>query len=263
MDRNAIIAGLTEASTDLLPSPQTTAQDLERARIAIASAAATVQASGFAPRLRALAPPEVDTATARAFAEIAQQVVAAPPAPQLVARRVFPTASVPAPDSGASDISGRAASASFGPFIDRVGRSVWIDVFPVLRLAGVARAGSAQPFLYIEVPAGAPPASTLTLGPGSVWFNATALAGNAAPINGWCGLRIKGGTVSFGSTVSLTASPILVPAASTVTLTLELDPPNADVRRWPGGGCAPSAAYPACACCDCVRGRRRGGHAGR
>ncbi|MGC1864516.1 MAG: hypothetical protein WA733_26190, partial [Methylocystis sp.] len=234
MANNIIIARLTELSGDLSPSPQASADELRQARAAIAAAAITAQADGFAPGARALAPSPVDAGTARAFAEIAQQVTAAAPSPQLIARRAFPTASVPAPDSGASEISGRAVSASFGPFVDRAGRPVWIDLFPVLHLAGVARAGSEQPFLYVDVPVGAPPAATLTLGPGSVWFNATALAGNTAPINGWCGLRIKGGTVNFGSIVSLTASPILVPAVSTVTLDLDLDPPMPTAGTGPG-----------------------------
>jgi hypothetical protein len=81
---------------------------------------------------------------------------------------------------------------------------------------------------------GAPPAATLTLGAGSVWVSAAALAGNAAPGNGWCGLRIKGGMVSFGGTVSLTASPILVPTVATVTLRLELDPPQPTAGTGPG-----------------------------
>ncbi|HZU89718.1 MAG TPA: hypothetical protein VE993_10725, partial [Stellaceae bacterium] len=191
MNRQAVITALTELSADLSPSPQAGMEDLRLARAAIAAAAATIQADGFPRAPRSLAPAPTDPAVAQTFAEITQRVAAGEPAAQLVARRGFPTTAVPAPDAGASDVAGRAVSQSFGPFLDRAGRPVWIDIFPVSQLTGVIRAGGVQPFLYIAVPVGAPPAGRLTLGPGSVWVSAAALAGPAAPVNGWCGLRIK------------------------------------------------------------------------
>ena len=131
-----------------------------------------------------------------------------------------------------TETTGRAPSRSFGPFVDRVGQPVSIDLFPLMETVSVTRAGVVAPFLVIVIPIGLPPSDTVTLGGGSIWCSARAFA-TAAP-DGWCGLRISGGTIHFGSTVTLSASPIVVPPFATVTVELQLDPPAAPTGAGPG-----------------------------
>jgi hypothetical protein len=153
--------------------------------------------------------------------------------PQRIARRDDPTMVSLSPTLGAMRSGGRAVLESLGPFVDGFGRSTWIDVFDVVQLVGIQRAGSAAPFAYVLIPQGAGNADTLKLGAGSIWFVADALVIGAPP-SGFVGLRIKSGTVSFGSTLSLATSPLVVPATATVTFALELDSPTAPAGTGPG-----------------------------
>ena len=186
--------GADDLTAGLSPSREATADELDRARTLLTELAAAEKPSAVAS-LRPLS-----VAVARAAGELV------------------------------TETTGRAASQAFGPFVDRIGRPAWIDVFPLVETVGVARPGSA-PMLFVSVGIGLPPSDTLTLGAGTVWCAARAFS-PLAP-DGWCGLRIKGGTVRFGSTVSLIDSPIIVAPFATVSVELELDPPA------PPGGAGP------------------------
>ena len=151
-------------------------------------------------------------------------------ATQVVSRR---TLASPILEGGPAGALGREILRSYGPFVDRVGRPVWINTFKILRFVGVVCLGTAEPFLYVDIPPGLPASDTLTLGPGSVWFVARTFSTNA-PSSGFCGLRIKRGSAKFGTTVALDTSPIVIPAFTSLTLSLELDPPAAPTGSGPG-----------------------------
>lgn len=233
MDQNAIITQLIELTADLIPSSQTTADDLERAQVAVALSIAAGQTEAFLLRAPGIASPEPDLATLRSLTEIAQRALKTAAQPQLVVRREFASGAIPFPQLGPTQVAGRAIVDTHGPFLDRVGRPVWIDVFSVLPLVGVVRQGSTQPFLFVAVPPALPSADKLLLGPGSIWLAAATLT-HGAPTSGHIGLRIGKGTVAFGSVVELSASPIVVPKAANVTLSLELDAPPPPAGTGPG-----------------------------
>src|SRR5262249_3326580 len=136
MDQTTIIAQLTDFTADLTPSPQTTADDLERARVAVALAIASGQTESSFLRPPVIASPETDAATTQSLIDIAQQALQAPSKPQLVARREFATGAAPFPQFGPTHVAGRAVVEAHGPFLDRTGRPVWIDVFSSLPLVG-------------------------------------------------------------------------------------------------------------------------------
>ncbi len=91
MTNDPIVAALSRFSADLSPSSQAGADALRQPRAAIAAAAMTSQAGGFAAPApaRALALPPLDPATASLLGEVAEQAAAARPEPQFVARRLF------------------------------------------------------------------------------------------------------------------------------------------------------------------------------
>ncbi|HEX6440827.1 MAG TPA: hypothetical protein VF007_01480, partial [Stellaceae bacterium] len=145
----------------------------------------------------------------------------------------FGTRLSPDPRIGATPGAAEAPTSTFGPFRDAFGRPALIDVFGIAARIPIQRSGAAEPFLYVELPPPTGSGSALTLGAGSIWIPAAALA-QGVPASAFVGLRIKGGTVGFGTTVALGVSPIIVPATATVTLDLILDPPPPATGSGPG-----------------------------
>lgn len=232
-----LTALVAELVGDLTPGPETTAADLDQARLAVAEAVV----GGLQPRATAGSaqpvPTPTDPATLQALASIVEVVAGREVSRQIVDRRMSATVVSPDPTAAASATAGRAAAASHGPFLDVFGRPVWIDVFDVMSLVGLLRSGQALPFLYVDVPPLAGSADAVELGPGSVWIAADDLA-EGVPSSSFAGLRIKRGTLDFGGAVPVGTSPIVVPATDVVTLDVELDPavparassPGADAR---------------------------------
>ena len=221
------------ALADLILTPGSSPAALESARRAVAVASLTGQQDNFAVRPVAGAPPEPDAATRQAVATLIQQLGPTRPAAQRVVCRDFPTPISPDPRVGAAPGAGQAPASILGPFQDSLGRPILIDVFNVPTRIGIQRAGSTQPFLFVELPPPSGSGSSLTLGAGSVWISADALA-SGVPANSYVGLRIKGGTVGFGTTVPLGTTPIVVPANATISLALTLDPATAPSGSGPG-----------------------------
>jgi hypothetical protein len=207
------------ALADLILTPGSSPAALESARRAVAVASLTGQQDNFAVRPVAGAPPELDAATRQAVSTLIQQLGPTRPAAQRVVCRDFPTPISLDPRVGAAPGAGQAPASILGPFQDSLGRPILIDVFNVPTRIGIQRAGSAQPFLFVELPLPSGSGSSLTLGAGSVWISADALA-SGVPANSYVGLRIKSGTVGFGTTVPLGTTPIVVPANATISLAL-------------------------------------------
>ena len=224
---------LSSAVADLVPAPGVPASVLDAALRATAQAELTGQQAVRLTRASVATPP-ASAAADNALAGLIAQLKLAQLAPERVVRRDFGTALSPDPRVGATPGAGQAPSRTIGPFVDAFGRPVVIDVFAIPARIAVQRGGAAQPFLYVELPPPSGNGSTLTLGAGSVWIAAPQLAAGV-PADGFVGLRIKSGSVGFGGTIALGATPITVAAAATVTLTLALDPAT------PAGGSGPGA----------------------
>jgi len=174
------------------------------------------------------------------------------PAPLLQVRTVPASTSLYS-KAGASWASGLTPGDSLGPFLDRLGRPTWIDVFPVVSNVRFERSAGAVPFLAVpvEIIAGhrtlfgtpKPAPMEFKLSAGSVWIQSQQLAA-AAPADGFTGLRIKGGTLHLSAPPALGASDNIVVAPTiTVIVNLTLDPPAAPSGAGPGpGGDARAAA---------------------
>ena len=118
---------------------------------------------------------------------------------------------------------GMQPSRSIGPFIDAVGARVAFDVFDAQARVRVFHG----PLELLELPGGSEldeAGTSLTLPPGTVWILGSRLTASA-PAGAWVGVLIKGGTLAFPPGVLFLDGTLIVPAASTLTLTLELDPP--------------------------------------
>lgn len=100
------------------------------------------------------------------------------PQPQRIARRNVPTIVSAAPTGGPAPFAGQASRASYGPFVDALGRNAWIDVFEVLSLVGIQRAGTAAA-IYIAITGATEAADHINLGAGSVWIATSALVAGA------------------------------------------------------------------------------------
>jgi hypothetical protein len=219
-------------ATDLVPASGVPADALDRAQRAAAVALLTGQQSGFLTR-RSLVQAPVSAAGARAMDELLGQLRGTPLATERVVRREFGTGLSPDPRVGATPRGAEAPTTTLGPFLDAFNRPVLIDVFGIPARIAIQRTGAAQPFLYIELPPPTGVGSELTLDPGSIWIPAAALA-QGVPASAFVGLRIKGGTVSFGTSIGLGVSPIVVPATAVVTLALTLDPATPPTGSGPG-----------------------------
>ena len=229
------ISRLTALVGDLSAGPSTPADALDAVRLAAAHAVATGQGALATP---SAAPPlSIDHAVHDALAAILAKAQQTTALPQRIARRNVPTIVPAAPTGGPAPFAGQTSRASYGPFVDALGRNVWIDVFEVLSLVGIQRAGTAAPAIYIAITGATGAADHINLGAGSVWIATSALVAGA-PANTYVGVRVTSGTIAFGATIGIGGSPIIVPAGATITLTLALDPaipaagsgPGADAR---------------------------------
>jgi len=229
------ISRLTALVGDLRAGPSTPPDALDAVRLVAANAVATGQGALATPS--AATPPSIDGAVHDALAAVLAKAQQTTPQPQRVARRNVPTIVPAAPTGGPAPFAGQAPRASYGPFVDTLGRNAWIDVFDVLSLVGIQRAGTAAPAIYVAITGATEAADHINLGAGSVWIATSALVAGA-PANTYVGVRITSGTIAFGGTIGIGGSPIIVPAGATITLTLALDPaipaagggPGADAR---------------------------------
>jgi hypothetical protein len=230
---DALASQIRQAMGDLSLGAEMTAADLQTAQIAVAAALSGGVHGDLLTRRAATWQPEPGLAAQEGMAAIAAGISELQLPPQTVARREFPTSVSPDPTVGATHATGRAVTSTHGPFVDTFGRPVWLDVFHLVRLVGIQRSGGVSPFLYVEVPYGSGSATSLKLGPGSVWIDAEQLA-PGAPSSSFAGLRIKHGTVKLGGSVSVSSSPIVIPAGATISLSIDLDPASPPDGSGPG-----------------------------
>jgi hypothetical protein len=148
-------------------------------------------------------------------------------------RRELPLADALLPEWQPASTAGRAVSASLGPFLDRLGREIFIDVFDLLQMVTFVRAGDTEPFLLFELGGLPLTAASVPLMAGSVWIRSNLVA-SGAPAGAYTGLKITGGMLSFGSPLTLSGASVVVPAGVTATLALQLAPQAAITGSGPG-----------------------------
>jgi hypothetical protein len=227
-ERTALFNRLVDLTGDLSPLPGTPSNELERARSAVARAVAADQPEAITRVTagRPAVPSGVISAEQRASLEgILDSVIGRPAvAPEfLVARREIPVSVTGLQNITPDWTSGRAIDASIGPFVDAVGRPVWIDLFQIVTQMRLVRSPGGAPFLALPLQGLAISGDHFTLPAGSVWVASQQIAAGA-PAGGYTGLLIKGGTLTFSQSLTASANEIVVPAAVTCTLALELDP---------------------------------------
>ena len=178
--------------------------------------------------------------TAREIGRPAQQTLSTP----RLNIRTLPASTSLLSKAGAAWSSGLAPSESLGPFLDKLGQPVWVDVYPIVRNLRFERSPGAAPFLVVPVSVivrhdalfgpHRPPPVEFDLAAGSVWIQSRQLAGGA-PADGFTGLRIKGGTIRLSAPPVIgSGGAVVVPPSLTVTLSLTLDPPAGATGTGPG-----------------------------
>jgi hypothetical protein len=120
--------------------------------------------------------------------------------------------------------NGMAEGQRLGPFIDPLGNSNIVVTVPLTESTTFTFSTAANGFATFPVVGAPSPATSLPLGPGSVWFLATLLV-PGAPAGSFCGFRISGGTLTASAPITLQSGVYVVPAAATLTLQATLAPP--------------------------------------
>lgn len=231
LNREALISAVAGLTANLKPSADANEATLQQARGAIA-AALSAGLLHTAPKIGGL---QTDPSGGIAGPDIHAAVDAA-----LSGARVVPTVIIRSvqsqrlqPENLKAATAGRAVTETLGPFLDELGRPVFIDTFEPIELVGIQRAGQAKPFLYISVRLGPGTVRELKLGAGSIWIAASVLD-PVAPISGYVGLRIKGGSIRFDTSVAHASNVITIPAISVLELDLKLDRQPASSGSGPG-----------------------------
>ncbi|KAI9765191.1 MAG: hypothetical protein M1839_005609 [Geoglossum umbratile] len=130
----------------------------------------------------------------------------------------------------------RVPSSTSGPFTDRLGRNIFVDVFDALTIppAKIQREGSSEPFLLLSnPPATFGSSSTLHLDAGIVWISASELATVTEPRPSFIGLEISSATISIvasqtfdAGTRTLTLRPTATSLMINARLRLQQAPSN-------------------------------------
>jgi hypothetical protein len=226
LDTSVLLSRLATLTADLKPVSGTSNKTLQQARVTIASALTSADSSVFSPPASAASPASAPTAQ-RALDVL--QAAISESSPDLVNGDAFTIVrrTVPLAVSGISGftpaVAGFSADLSFGPFLDPIGRPVWIVLYRIVRQVKLVRVAGGTPFLSVPVRDFLGTESTLTLGPGSVWI-ASPLLATGAPASSYTGLLVGSGMVRFSSPLPHSGLEIVVPAAVTCTLQLDLNP---------------------------------------
>jgi len=246
-EKAELLNQVTALIGDLRILPGAPSAQLEHARIAVAQAMAIGQKESIT-REKTVTPVigshALSTEHLASFESIIDSVTSQPPpTPEfLVARREVPIPFTGLPNITPDWASGRAIHSSIGPFMDAVGRLIWIDLFQIVTQTRLVRSTGGVPFLSLPIKGLLTIKSDhFTLPAGSVWIASQQIA-SAAPAGGYTGLRIKGGTLTFSHSVNVAGNEIVVPAGITCTLALKLDPGAVPTGTGAGDDARHSAA---------------------
>ena len=119
--------------------------------------------------------------------------------------------------------TGMAPSASYGPFLDEHGLNVWFDLFQPIRLVSVFFAGSSSPVLRVPIGGTITGRQSYRIEAGSAWLASNLIARVSALQGYYTGLRITGGSIDLSQVASGSGDSIIIPAAATASLHLDLD----------------------------------------
>jgi len=119
--------------------------------------------------------------------------------------------------------TGMAPSASYGPVLDEHGLPVWFDLFEPTRFISVFFAGLSTPVLRVPIWGTITGRQSYRIEAGSVWI-ASSLIARVPELQGYyTGLKIRGGTLDLSQAATASGDTIVIPAAATGSLHLDLD----------------------------------------
>lgn len=228
-DMSDLAQDLGALTADLRPLTTGSAEDLHQARVVLASALAVDDTSVVS---RSAPTSAASSNITQAHQQLLHAAIRESSAELLggsafvVVRRELPLAISGISEIAPDVVAGQKADLTLGPFLDPLGRPVWIDLFRIIRQVRLVRVAGGTPFLVLPIRGLLGTGSSYELGPGSVWISSHQLAG-AAPVNGYTGLLVNGGSVTFSSPLPHSGLEIVVPPTVTCTLALELNPGSA------------------------------------
>lgn len=140
------------------------------------------------------------------------------------------TGSVPAWAAGAR------LERTVGPIINELGRRIWVDFYKIEKLVSLYIQGQSAPVILFKASflqrilerRGAPTpdiTKEYTLTPGSVWIQAKLLLASA-PADRYCGVRVKGGSITLDAAPQLVNGKLTIAANNNIQCKLQLEQPG-------------------------------------
>jgi hypothetical protein len=255
MDQAEIVEQLGRLTLSLQPRSDPEASDLRLTRRLLAQTlargpqpeeplSALEMLNNVVGEARLVEPSAVPDEARREIHELAGEAVEGTPIegfPMLegldLARRSVPFRTTAIPFSMPTWAAGRRVERTFGPFLDLAGRPFWFDLFRRARHIPVVRAPATTPILMLPLQGLLSGTAEYRLAVGSVWILSKLLA-HTAPSGGYCGLRIKSGTLRLSSPATVVGGTLQIGAGTTITLDIETDSPSAPA---PAGSLGPDA----------------------
>jgi len=168
--------------------------------------------------------------TAETVPEEAEQVI--------LTLRSLPVHTTRLSESRPAATAGLRIDRTFGPFLDRFGRELWIDLFRTTRFVRLRETTTSQPFLALPLRLATLVTSgsrhNWTVPGGSVWL-ATRLLDGAAPLQCFTSLRVEGGTLQFDAPALIASNDQVISPSAGFTLALDLSPVEPPPGTGPGG----------------------------
>jgi hypothetical protein len=161
-----------------------------------------------------------------------------------VYRRELPILTNDVVESMPSWAAGRRVDRTIGPFLDRLDRPYWFDIYFPVQQVSVIRLPSRTPFLRIPLTGFSfSNSNRYKLPAGSIWILSKLLS-PSAPAGTYTGLKIKKGSLELSSPATVHQGLLQVSPRTRVTLKIELDPPPpGSTTLGPGVDASESEVY--------------------
>ncbi|PVW14625.1 hypothetical protein [Marixanthomonas spongiae] len=156
-----------------------------------------------------------------------------------VAKRETPLQHPMLPNSNPDWAVGAKAEKTIGPFIQKDGRNIWFDFFPIQKFVKLYIQGVNNPVLLFKTPLiqlGTQPLSdiisrsrnnTFSLSKGSIWI-ASSFLDAGAPTGAYTGLTLSGGTIALSEAPTIINGKLTVSANAIITVQLNLEQPEVE-----------------------------------
>ena len=236
-DAAELIPLLADLTGRLRPTAEAREVDLAKTRRLLADALARGQVETSAPgalpivatgqALGDLDPEVAEALRAEAAAAVAasEREPGARPAAR-VFRRELPFITSQIPGSVPTWAAGVARAETIGPFLDELARPIWFDVIEPIRLTQLVRAPGGPPVLALPLRGPLAARTRYRVPAGSLWLNSPLFAAGA-PVGGFSGIRIAGGTLKLDASPTVVGDALQIPAGATATLVVTLEQPAA------------------------------------